>query len=170
MKKFAVAVFMTLVMFCSSAFAQEIGIYETAWQLEGDTYNGLLIIDNDGGGALRVLVYDRNDEITKVVDQRVRGESRSDGIVILGYEPKVVKGDGEYIADNFVLAKNGRKAVVDDAGNKAKLEMRQVGESEYREIAQKYMIEGDGESGNSGGNINIRKVRSGNSGGNINIR
>jgi hypothetical protein len=89
-------------LFSFSAFSQT--AWEITWDFYGTRHQGLLLVDGDNTGLLRVKcrnIY--NGALIDIVDQDVIADRVYDGVAIYCYRPRTMSGSIMYSADNFKI-------------------------------------------------------------------
>jgi hypothetical protein len=103
-------------LFSFSAFSQT--AWEITWDFYGTRHQGLLLVDEDDTGLLRVKCWNiYNGVLLDIVDQDVVMERVYDGVAIYCYRPRTMYGNITYSADNFKIFNNGSMYMQDDNGN-----------------------------------------------------
>ncbi len=124
-----------------TASAQETTVWEIAWNFFNFRHQGLMVLTGNNNGILHVRVFDRTTgELVQGVYENVQAQNTYDGSLLQCYNPRVVRGDGHYTADNFKFFENGTMMMMDDAGNWSyEVRLRQIiNREEMDELTEQY--------------------------------
>jgi len=110
-------IFVAVIAFGTSVYSQT--AWEITWDFYGTRHQGLLLVDSDNTGLLRVKCWNiYYGTLIDVVDQDVVVRKVYDGVIINCYNPRsTIYNYTNYSADNFKIFNNGTMYMQDDNGN-----------------------------------------------------